>query len=74
MKKFYIHNCANGHTMEVSEKLTERIVNNSAWFINQTDDGYDAEAPTGRLFYIQILERRMYTGNDFDWTVNPTWN
>lgn len=74
MKKFYIHDCTNGHTMEVSEKLMERIVKNSEWFVNPTNDGYDAEAPTGRLFYIQILERRMYTGNDFDWTINTTWN
>ena len=74
MKKFYIHDCVNGHTMEITEELTERIVKNTEWFVNPTNDGYDAESPTGRLFYIQILERRMYTGNDFDWTERSTWN
>lgn len=72
--RYYIHNCANGHTMEITEELTKRIVNNPAWFVNPTNDGYDAETPAGKLYYIQILERRMYTGNDFDWTERSTWN
>lgn len=73
--KFYIHDCTNGHTMEISEKLTERIINNPDWFVNQCGQDYDAESPNGKLFCIMVRNRIVkFEVNDFDWTERSTWN
>lgn len=74
MKKFYIHDCINGHTMEITEELTERIINNPDWFVNQCGQDYDAEAPTGKLFCIIVRNRVVkFEINEFDWTEYTTW-
>lgn len=74
MKKFYAHNCHNGHTMEITEGLANRIINSSAWYVNQCGQDYDAEAPTGKLFCIMVRDRVVrFEVNEFDWTEYPTW-
>ena len=74
MKKFYAHNCHNGHTMEIAEGLANRIINSSAWFVNQCGQDYDAESPNGTLFCIMVREAPTdFGGQGFDWTEYSTW-
>lgn len=74
MKSYYIHNCENAHTMEITRELAERIMNNPAWYVNQCGPDYDAESPDGKLFCIMVREAPTdFGGQGFDWANYPTW-
>lgn len=74
MKNYYIHNCHNAHTMAITKELANRIINSSAWYVNQCGQDYDAESPDGKLYCIMVREAPTdFGGQGFDWTEYPTW-